>query len=65
MIPTPRWRRLLEPLLSLGAYPGEPETKRGGRRVLLAAVYIATMLSIPPVLADLGAGRGSSTLHDV
>ena len=56
MIPTPRWRRLLEPLLSLGAYPGEPETKRGGRRVLLAAVYIATMLSIPPLLADLGAG---------
>jgi guanylate cyclase len=53
---TPRWKQILEPLLSLGAYPEEPETKRGGRRVLLAAIYIATVLSIPPSLADLSAG---------
>lgn len=56
MAATPSWRRLLEPLLSIGAYPGEPETKRGGRRVLLAVIYIATVLSIPAALVDLGAG---------
>ena len=56
MAGTPRWRRLLEPLLSIGAYPGEQETKRGGRRVLLLAIYIATLFSIVAALADLDAG---------
>lgn len=56
MVGTPSWRRLLEPLLSIGSYPGEPETKRGGRRVLLVAIYIATLFSIPAALTDLGAG---------
>jgi hypothetical protein len=24
------WRRILEPILSIGSYPGEPEIRRGG-----------------------------------
>jgi adenylate cyclase len=56
MADTPRWRRLLEPVLSIGSYPGEPETKRGGRRVVVVAVLVATLLTIPTAFADLGAG---------
>ena len=56
MADTPRWRRALQPPLSIGASPGESETKRGGRRVVLVAIVIATVLSIPTALADLGAG---------
>jgi adenylate cyclase len=50
------WRRALEPLLSIGERPDETETEWGGRRVLLVAVYIATVLSIPTGFADLDAG---------
>jgi guanylate cyclase len=50
------WRRVLEPLLSIGERPDETETERGGRRVLLVAIYIATILSIPTGFADLDAG---------
>ena len=52
----PLWRRLLEPVLSIGAYAGEPETKRGGRRVVVVAFIVATLLSIPIAFADLAAG---------
>lgn len=51
-----RWRRILEYVLSIGSYPGEPETKRGGRRVFMAAFIVATALSIPASIADLAAG---------
>ena len=53
---TPRWKRVLEPILSIGAYEGEPETKRGGRRVFVVAFVIATVLSVPAALSDLDAG---------
>src|SRR3990172_2904569 len=56
MAGTSRWRRLLEPVLSIGAYAGEPETKRGGRRVVVVAFIVATLLSIPIAFADLAAG---------
>ena len=56
MIDTMRWRRFLEPLLSIGEYPGEPETKRSGRRVFLVALVIATVFSIPQVFSDLEDG---------
>jgi len=56
MVPTPRWRRILEWVLSIGSYPGEPETRRGGRRVVVVAVLVATVLTIPTAIADLGAG---------
>jgi adenylate cyclase len=49
-------RRRLEPLLSIGAYPGEPETARSGRRVIIAAIVIAAVLTTPTAFADLDAG---------
>jgi class 3 adenylate cyclase len=42
--------------MRIGEVPGEPETKRGGRRVFLVAFVIATALTIPQVIADLAAG---------
>jgi len=56
MASTLRWKQLLEPVLSIGAYEGEPETKRGGRRVFLITFIVATLLRIPANLADLDAG---------
>ena len=56
MKPTSRQRRILERVLSIGSYPGEPETRRGGRRVVIVAVLVATVLTIPTAIADLGAG---------
>jgi adenylate cyclase len=53
---TPNWRRTLEPILSIGSYPGEPETRRGGRRVFIVGSIIATVFSIPLTFADLDAG---------
>src|SRR6476646_1260898 len=49
-------KRLLEGYLSIGATPGESETRRGGRRVFLLALIIATLLSIPPAIASFPAG---------
>ena len=51
---TPKWRRSLEPILSIGSYPGEPEIRRGGRRVLIVATIIANFFSMPQVFGDLG-----------
>lgn len=56
MADTPWWTRILEPILSIGSYPGEPETLRGGRRVFVVAFVVATLLSIPQAFADLQAG---------
>lgn len=56
MAGTSRWTRFIEPVLSIGAYEGEPETKRGGRQVLVVAFIIATVLSIPQAFIDLSAG---------
>lgn len=53
---TPKWRRSLEPILSIGSYPGEPEIRRGGRRVLIVATIIANFFSMPQVFGDLDAG---------
>jgi adenylate cyclase len=52
----PNWRRILELVLSIGSYPGEPEIRRGGRRVFLIGSIIATLFSIPLAFADLDAG---------
>ncbi|MGZ8631357.1 MAG: hypothetical protein ACXWZF_10385 [Actinomycetota bacterium] len=51
-----RWRRLLEPVLTIGEYLGEPETRRSGRRVFLVAFVIATVFTIPSSVMDLAAG---------
>jgi hypothetical protein len=51
-----RWTQILEDALSVGSHDGEPEAQRGGGRVLLVAIYVATALSIPAALVDLDAG---------
>jgi guanylate cyclase len=51
-----RRRRLLEPVLTLGEYPGEPESRRSGRRVFLVAFVIATAFTIPQAVMDFAAG---------
>jgi guanylate cyclase len=51
-----RWRRLFGPVLAIGEYPEESETRRSGRRVFLVATVIATVLSIPPTVMDIAAG---------
>jgi hypothetical protein len=56
MADLPRWRRRWEPVLTIGEYPGEPETRRSGRRVFLVAFVIATLFTIPQALMDIAAG---------
>ena len=43
----PRLLRFFDRLLSIGAYPEESETQRARRRIMLAALWIATLLTIP------------------
>ncbi len=50
------WRRVLDGVFSIGSYPGEPETQAGGRRVLVAALVVATLLTVPTVISDFSAG---------
>jgi guanylate cyclase len=52
----PRWKRVFDSILSIGAYPGETEIRGGARRVLVVSLIVATALSIPSTLADLSAG---------
>jgi hypothetical protein len=52
----PKWRRSLEPILSIGSYPGESEIRRGGRRVFIVAFILGTLFSVPQVFSDLDAG---------
>lgn len=49
-------RRLVDRLLSIGSYPGEPNAQRSRRRIMVAAALLATLFSIPGVLSDISAG---------
>ena len=60
MAGTPPWTRLVEPVLSIGAYPGEPDTQRAERRVFIVAVIVATLLRIPTVFSSLSATCGAT-----
>ena len=51
-----RWVRLVEPLLSVGAYPGESEEQDGKRRIMVGAIWLAAVLSAPTVFTNLDAG---------
>src|SRR4051812_28111536 len=53
---TKRLRRLAEPILSIGAYEGEPETKRAGRRVFIVAFLIANVFSVPQLAEEFADG---------
>ena len=52
MAGAPFWRRVLDGVLSIGSYPGEPDTQAGGRRVLVAALVVGTLLNITTVISD-------------
>lgn len=52
----PTWKRVLEGILSIGASPDESESRRSGRRVFMLALILATLLSIPAVIARFDAG---------
>ena len=56
MIGTRRWKRLLEPVLSIGADPDQTEAIRGGRRVFILAFIIATLFSVPQAVSDFADG---------
>jgi MFS family permease len=51
-----RWRRIVDRVLSIGAYPGETEAQRGRRRIVVVAFLLASMLSIPTALQYLATG---------
>jgi guanylate cyclase len=50
------WRRHIEPILSIGALPGESVTRRSGRRVMIVAIVSASLLSLPTEFSTLSAG---------
>ena len=56
MTDAPRWKRLLEPVLSIGADPTQTEAIRGGRRVFIIAFIIATIFSVPQAASDFAEG---------
>lgn len=49
-------KRLVDSMLSFGSYPEEPEAQRAKRRIIIAAFWMATILSVPSVLSDYSAG---------
>jgi class 3 adenylate cyclase len=50
------WTRTLEGILSIGASDDESESQRSGRRVFMLAFILASLLSIPAVIARFAAG---------
>lgn len=50
-------RRLAEFLLSFGAYPGEPTTQRGIRRIIVGAFWFASLATLPWIFVDFDAGQ--------
>src|SRR5205085_4313681 len=52
----PRWRRFLVALLSIGALPGETETRRSARHVVIIGMIVGTLLSIPTSVSEIMAG---------
>jgi len=50
------WRGFLEPVLSIGSYSGESVSRRSGRRVLIMAMVVALVLSIPTAVDSFRRG---------
>ena len=50
------WTRALEGILSIGASDDESESQRSGRRVFMLAFILASLLSVPAVIARFAAG---------
>ena len=56
-------RRILDQVLSIGSYPGEPETQGGGRRVLVAGLIVATLLV--SAVSPIGAPARAQFVYDI
>jgi adenylate cyclase len=52
-----RLKRPVEFLLSFGAYQGESGTQRGKRRIMVGAIWLASLGTLPYILVDLEAGQ--------
>lgn len=50
------WHRVVDWVLSIGAYPGESEVQRGKRRIFVVAALLASTLSIPNALEYFASG---------
>lgn len=48
--------RMIDRLLSFGEYEGEPQIRRGGRRVLITALSIGILLTLVSIASDFAAG---------
>jgi adenylate cyclase len=60
--PPARSRSLVDRLLSIGAYAEESDTQRGRRRIIVAAIWLGTLLTFLGILSDLAAGYPWSAL---
>jgi adenylate cyclase len=49
-------RRLVDHMLSFGSYPGEPDSQRGKRRIIVAAIWMASILTVPTALGYYSSG---------
>ena len=47
---------LVDRFPSIGAYPEEPEAQRARRRIMVAAIWLATLLALPTIANDLAQG---------
>jgi guanylate cyclase len=56
MLQASLWKRVLEGILSIGETPEETESRRSGRRVFMLAFILASLLSIPALVARFVAG---------
>ena len=56
MAPVASLRTIVDRFLSIGGHPGESETQRARRRIMVAGALLATLFSIPGVLSDANAG---------
>jgi adenylate cyclase len=51
-----RLRQLADHFLSIGSFPEESDTQRGRRRLIVAAIGLAALLTTPTILSDFDAG---------
>ena len=57
-------RSFVDALLSIGAYPEESETQRARRRIILATIWVASLLVVVPILIEFVSGFFWAALSD-
>ena len=60
-----RAKGAVDKLLSIGAYPGESDSQRGRRRVMVGAIWMATLLTLPTLPGEFAAGYAWSAWGNV